>query len=80
MSDLASDLRLALRALRRNSGLAVALALSRALAGLLFGVTATDPLTYAGVAGLISGVAFLASWLPARKATSIDPVIALRSE
>ncbi len=61
-------------------GLLGALAGTRVLAGLLFGVTATDPATYAGVAALLLGVAALASWLPARAATRVDPAIALRAE
>jgi putative ABC transport system permease protein len=61
-------------------GLLGALAGTRVLSGLLFGVTATDPATYAGVAVLLLGVAALASWLPARAATRVDPAIALRAE
>jgi predicted permease len=61
-------------------GLLGALAGTRVLSGLLFGVTATDPATYAGVAALLMGVAALASWLPARAATRVDPAIALRAE
>jgi ABC-type lipoprotein release transport system permease subunit len=47
---------------------------------LLFGVAGTDLLTYAGVIGLLVGVAFLACFLPARRATQVDPVSALRQE
>jgi predicted permease len=61
-------------------GVLGALAGTRVLSGLLFGVTATDPATYAGVAALLMGVAALASWLPARAATRVDPAIALRAE
>jgi putative ABC transport system permease protein len=61
-------------------GLAGALALSRAIASLLFELSPTDPLTLAGTAGLLSAVALLASYLPARRATRVDPLIALRSE
>jgi putative ABC transport system permease protein len=61
-------------------GLAVALALSRLVAGLLFGVAATDPATYAALALLLAGVALVACWLPARRAAALDPVVALQEE
>jgi len=47
---------------------------------LLFNVAPTDPLTFAGVAALLTLVALSACWLPARRATKIDPLITLRSE
>jgi len=62
------------------AGLAVALALSRAIGSLLFQLSPTDPATLAAVALLLTAVALLASWLPARRATRVDPLIALRSE
>ena len=61
-------------------GAAVALAASRLLESLLFGISRSDPLTYVGVATLLAGVAALACWAPARRAAGVDPVITLRSE
>lgn len=61
-------------------GVAGALAATQALSKMLFGVSATDPLTYAAVALVLGGVAVLASYLPARRAAAIDPMVALRYE
>jgi ABC-type antimicrobial peptide transport system permease subunit len=61
-------------------GLAGALALSRLITTLLYGVYPNDPLSFAAIALLLAAVAFLATWLPARRATRIDPLSALRHE
>jgi len=61
-------------------GMAGALAATRLIASLLFGVTASDPATYAAIAILLALVAFAACWLPARRAMRVDPIIALRYE
>jgi ABC-type antimicrobial peptide transport system permease subunit len=61
-------------------GLAAALVLTRLMQGVLYGVTPTDPITFAGVALALLGVAAFASWLPALRATRVDPLVALRSE
>ena len=61
-------------------GLAGALALTRLMKALLFGVSSSDPLTFGSIALLLALVALLACWIPARRATKVNPIIALRQE
>ena len=61
-------------------GLAAAVGVMRLLGSLLFGVSPFDPITYALVVVGLAAVAFVATWLPARQATRIDPMLALRAE
>ncbi|MEP7016103.1 MAG: FtsX-like permease family protein [Verrucomicrobiota bacterium] len=61
-------------------GLVGAFAATRLMNSLLYGVGAWDPMTFVAIVALISVVAFLAAWLPARRAARVDPVVALRAE
>jgi len=71
---------LGLTAIGVGAGLGLFLLVARFLRGLLFGVAPSDPLTLAGASLLLLAIATLASWIPARRASRVDPVRTLRSE
>ena len=91
MGDLLQDLRYGLRLLLRSPGFALAAivslalgigaaALARLMSGLLFGVSARDPITFAVTVLILATVALGATWVPARRATRVEPTSALRYE
>ncbi len=61
-------------------GVAASMAVTRLISGLVFGVSVTDPVTFVAVAILLAAVAFLATFIPARRAIKVDPMVALRYE
>ena len=61
-------------------GLAAAVAVTRVMRSMLIGVSATDPLTFVAITGLFVAVAALACWIPARRASRLDPLVALRED
>jgi ABC-type antimicrobial peptide transport system permease subunit len=61
-------------------GVVVALGVSRTLSAFLFGVTATDPTVFMSAPAILAAVALIAVWVPARRATHVDPAVTLRSE
>ena len=83
-----NDLKFAFRQLLKNPGftavgvltLALGIGATTALFSVVYGVSATDPMTFAGVSLLLMLVAGIASWLPARRAAKVDPMEALRYE
>jgi ABC-type lipoprotein release transport system permease subunit len=63
-----------------GAALLIAIAAADGIQNVLFGVSARDPMTYAAVATLITAVSLIASWVPALRATRVDPMVALRAD
>ena len=61
-------------------GIAASIGVTRVMAAMLFGVSATDPMTYAAVSAVLASIALVATYLPALRAARVDPVVALRTE
>jgi putative ABC transport system permease protein len=61
-------------------GIGLALVLTRVISALLFDVSPMDPTTYVAVSGVLAGVSLLATYVPARRASRVDPVVALRAD
>jgi putative ABC transport system permease protein len=61
-------------------GIGVAVVLTRVMSAFLFGVGPTDPITFAVVSGAVAAVALRATYLPARRASRVDPIVALRAD
>jgi ABC-type antimicrobial peptide transport system permease subunit len=71
---------LSLTAIGIALGIGVAVMLTRVMSAFLFGVGPMDPMTYAAVSGILAAVALVATYLPARRASRVDPIVALRAD
>jgi putative ABC transport system permease protein len=85
MRTIGQDLRYALWTLRKSPGfeavgLGGAVLLTRTMSALLYGVSPHDPVTFGAIAAILVAVALAGTWSPARRASRVDPMVALRSE